>query len=123
MCNGDIAVSGNEAFATCDYCGAQVRFAQASPQNNLAQIPSNTYKLILLDAGSDKHQVIEVLCDMAIPIGLAEATKATEIIPSLVLSLEDAELVALEQMCLEEVGATVQLLQPGEPVHVNYVAI
>lgn len=123
MCNGDIAISVNSAFGTCGYCDTQVQLEQLSPQAVIAEVPDNDYKLILLDAGSDKEAVIqEILIAGMDDIGLAEATEATEKTPSLILSFPDDELIALIEMGMEEAGATVQVLKPGEPINVNYIA-
>jgi ribosomal protein L7/L12 len=123
MCGGGIAISVNTAFGTCGYCDTQVLLEQISPQAVIAEVPDNDYKLILLDAGSDKDAVIQEICDAGMgDIGIAEATEAIEKTPALILSFPDAELIALTEMSMELVGATVQILKPGEPINVNYIA-
>jgi len=120
MCNGNITVSGNETLVTCEYCGSQVQLAQASPQEHVSEGQKEQYKLILQSAGSKKITVIKVLRDIT-GLGLAEAKEAVDLIPTLIVSGSDREMLELEKMQLEEVGARVQLLKAQDSVQVNHV--
>ncbi|MCL2563811.1 MAG: ribosomal protein L7/L12 [Oscillospiraceae bacterium] len=124
QCNGEMELSADRAMGTCAYCGSKVQLAapQANAPNASDVRGDGMYKLILLNCGAEKIKVIKVLRDITAHLGLAEAKNAAEQTPSLISNGPDRELLELEKMQLEEAGAMVQILSPGDPIQVNYAA-
>jgi len=119
MCGGSITASDNQALITCDYCGSQVQLEQSKPSENITNVHENKFKIILMDAGKNKIQVIKLVREIT-NIGLKEAKDAIDNAPSLIIAEAGRDVLERNKMLLEAAGAVVQLQKVGDFAQVNH---